>query len=178
MIRLAQFQNLLFSPSSLNIPLKQADDLSWIWEAEQKPSPWTTPIQFTWHLRTQGNEGHAGQLQGNTLMLGKIEGRRRRGRQKTRWLDGITKSTNMSLSKLREMVKDRESWWAAVQGVTTSWTQLKDNSNCNRREYLEQQCVLLHEDQLGKNRSLPCGTSPHLIMNIFKVCPIENTLTR
>ena len=43
---------------------------------------------------------------------------------------------------------------------------------------LEQQCVLLHEDQLGKNRSLPCGTSPHLIMNIFKVCPIENTLTR
>ena len=56
-----------------------------------------------------------------TLMLGKIEGRRRRGRQKVRWLDGITDSIDMSLSKLREMVKDRE-----VHGVAKSWTQLGD----------------------------------------------------
>ena len=73
-------------------------------------------LQYFGHLMQRANSLE------KTLMLGKIEGRRRRGKQRMRWLDGITDSMNMSMSKLREIVKDREAWHASIQGIAKSWT--------------------------------------------------------
>ena len=94
-------------------------------------------LQYFGHLMQRADSSE------KTLMLGKIEGKRRWGQQRMRWLESVTNSMDMNFSKLQEIVEDRGAWWAAVYGVAQSQTRLKQLSSSSRFELLAVQATLM-----------------------------------
>ena len=119
-----------------------------------------------------------------TLMLGKIEGRKRRGQQKMRWLDGITDSMNLSLSLLWDIVKDREAWHTVVHGVTKSWSRLSDWTTteqgvkhqkwCQERKPLYYQRHYQRELEINHENQPPCPLKIKIFFLFLKNKPESN----